>query len=226
MPTSNNSGVSLTNYTTITSNNNKASLTNYTTITSNNNEVSLKEIRETYYSLRNFEISNLWQRSIFLSAMLALFYSGYGYIVSKFLDEKVKDLLLRREVNEIQHNRLKYNNIAHSLLPVCALFAPLLENSRLFRAHCLHIVAAAASWFVASTRKHNAAPACAAQHTRRPNHAKGQTKTAPLSIKTKGRPFLCWLMFAVCMRDDGRQSLNQTRGRALCRTSSRRRTCP
>ena len=98
MPTSNNSGVSLTNYTTITSNNNKASLTNYTTITSNNNEVSLKEIRETYYSLRNFEISNLWQRSIFLSAMLALFYSGYGYIVSKFLDEKVKDLLLLHEL--------------------------------------------------------------------------------------------------------------------------------
>ena len=106
---------------------------------------------------------------------------------------------IRREINEIQHNRLKYNNIALTLLPVCALFAPLLENSRLFRVLCLHIAAAAASWFVASTRKHNAAPACAVQHTRRPNHAKGQTKTAPLSIKTKGRPFLCWLMFAVCL---------------------------
>lgn len=132
---------------------------------------------------------------------------------------------IRRETNEIQHNRLKYNNIPPSLLPVCALFAPLLENSRLFRALCLHIVAAAASWFVASTRKHNAAP-LVLHNIHDDEHTKGQTKTAPLSIKTKGRPFLCWLMFAVCMRDDGRQSLNHTRGRALCRTPSQRRTCP
>ena len=66
--------------------------------TSNNNEVTLKEIRETYYSLRNFEISNLWQRSVFLSAILVLFYSGYGYLVSKFLDEEVKKTLLLHEL--------------------------------------------------------------------------------------------------------------------------------
>ena len=66
--------------------------------TSNNNEVTLKEIRETYYSLRNFEISNLWQRSIFLSAILVLLYSGYGYLVSKFLDEEVKSPLLLHEL--------------------------------------------------------------------------------------------------------------------------------
>lgn len=66
--------------------------------TSNNNEVTLKEIRETYYSLRNFEISNLWQRSVFLSAILVLFYSGYGYLVSKFLDEEAKTPLLLHEL--------------------------------------------------------------------------------------------------------------------------------
>lgn len=65
---------------------------------SNKNKVTLKEIRKTYYSLRNFEISNLWQRSIFLSAMLVLFYSGYGYLVSKFLDEEVKKTLLLHEL--------------------------------------------------------------------------------------------------------------------------------
>jgi hypothetical protein len=65
---------------------------------SNNNKVTLKEIRETYYSLRNFEISNLWQRSVFLSAILVLFYSGYGYLVSKFLDEEVKKPLLLHEL--------------------------------------------------------------------------------------------------------------------------------
>lgn len=65
---------------------------------SNKNKVTLKEIRETYYSLRNFEISNLWQRSIFLSAILVLFYSGYAYLVSKFLDEEVKNPLLLHEL--------------------------------------------------------------------------------------------------------------------------------
>ena len=34
--------------------------------------VSHKELRETFYRLRDFEISNLWQRSIFLSALLVL----------------------------------------------------------------------------------------------------------------------------------------------------------
>ncbi len=65
---------------------------------SNKNKVTLKEIRETYYSLRNFEISNLWQRSVFLSAILVLFYSGYGYLVSKSLDEEVKNPLLLHEL--------------------------------------------------------------------------------------------------------------------------------
>ena len=65
---------------------------------SNKNKVTLKEIRDTYYSLRNFEISNLWQRSVFLSAILVLFYSGYGYLVSKFLDEEVKNPLLLHEL--------------------------------------------------------------------------------------------------------------------------------
>ena len=53
---------------------------------------------------------------------------------NRLSSEEEKRLFLRRETNEIQHNRLKYNNIALTLLPVCALFAPLLENSRLFRA--------------------------------------------------------------------------------------------
>lgn len=65
---------------------------------SNKNKVTLKEIRETYYSHRNFEISNLLQRSVFLSAMLVLFYSGYGYLVSKFLDEELKSPLLLHEL--------------------------------------------------------------------------------------------------------------------------------
>lgn len=106
---------------------------------------------------------------------------------------------IRREINEIQYNRLKYNNIAPSLLPVCALFAPLLENLRLFRALCLHIVAAAASWFVASTRKHNAAPLVLHNIHDGQTTQRGKRKPPPCRLGQRGRPFLCWLMFAACL---------------------------
>lgn len=49
-------------------------------------KVSHKELRETFYRLRDFEISNLWQRSIFLSALLVLFFPAYGVLVSKLLE--------------------------------------------------------------------------------------------------------------------------------------------
>ncbi len=53
-------------------------------------EVFLKEIREKFYELRNFEISNLWQRSIFLSALLVLFFTGYGYLITKLVENDTK----------------------------------------------------------------------------------------------------------------------------------------
>lgn len=61
-------------------------------------QVSLKEIRETFYRLRDFEISNLWQRAIFLSALLVLFFSGYGLLVSKLFEKEIKKFLMIHEV--------------------------------------------------------------------------------------------------------------------------------
>lgn len=66
--------------------------------TKKDDQVSLKEIRETFYRLRDFEISNLWQRSIFLSALLVLFFSGYGFLVSKLFEKESKDFLIIHEV--------------------------------------------------------------------------------------------------------------------------------
>lgn len=58
--------------------------------------VSLKDIRDTFYQLRNFEISNLWQRSIFLSALLVLFFTTYAYLASEIIKqpESPSNLLL------------------------------------------------------------------------------------------------------------------------------------
>ncbi|WP_373734204.1 RipA family octameric membrane protein [Bacteroides heparinolyticus] len=62
------------------------------------NQVSLKELRETFYMLRNFEISNLWQRSIFLSALLVLFFSSYGFLVSKLFESNFEYALIVHEI--------------------------------------------------------------------------------------------------------------------------------
>lgn len=57
-------------------------------------QISLKEIRENYYHMRDFEISNLWQRSIFLSALLVLFFTFYGCIVSELVNNNDNKLIL------------------------------------------------------------------------------------------------------------------------------------
>lgn len=46
-----------------------------------NDKISIKEIHETFWRCRDFELSHLWQRSIFLTAFLILCYTGYGSIV-------------------------------------------------------------------------------------------------------------------------------------------------
>lgn len=63
-----------------------------------NREVTLKELREGFYKLRSFEISNLWQRSIFLSAMIVLLFTIYGYMISKAIDSDKQLLLLLNEI--------------------------------------------------------------------------------------------------------------------------------
>lgn len=61
--------------------------------------VTLKELRQTFYDLRNFEISRLWERSIFLTAFLTIISAGYGYLANT---------LLTGNLNEIGVERLPY----------------------------------------------------------------------------------------------------------------------
>jgi len=64
----------------------------------NANKVTLKEVRETFYHLRDFEISNLWQRSVFLTAFLVLLFTVYGYVVSGMLKYECKSILVSSEI--------------------------------------------------------------------------------------------------------------------------------
>lgn len=46
----------------------------------------LKDVLNRLYKCRDLEISNLWQRSIFLSVFMVLCFSGYGYLLLKIID--------------------------------------------------------------------------------------------------------------------------------------------
>ena len=52
-------------------------------------ECELKEIQDRFYKCRDFEISNLWQRSILLTAFLLLCFTGYGNII-KYIFENLE----------------------------------------------------------------------------------------------------------------------------------------
>ena len=47
------------------------------------NELSLRDFYEQYWHCRDFEINNLWQRSIFLGTFLVLCFTGYGVFFTK-----------------------------------------------------------------------------------------------------------------------------------------------
>lgn len=54
----------------------------------NNDKLTLRDFYEQYWHCRDFEINNLWQRSIFLGTFLVLCFTGYGvFFTNAFLGE-------------------------------------------------------------------------------------------------------------------------------------------
>jgi len=49
-------------------------------------KISIKDIYATYWRSRDFELSSLWQRSVFLTAFLVLLSTAYGAVFIKLLD--------------------------------------------------------------------------------------------------------------------------------------------
>ena len=48
-------------------------------------KITLMDIYRTLWSCRDFELSHLWQRSVFLTAFLLLVYTGYGILIFNLL---------------------------------------------------------------------------------------------------------------------------------------------
>lgn len=52
----------------------------------NKNKINPIHIYESLWRCRDFELSHLWQRSIFLTAFIVLSYTGYGFIIMRICD--------------------------------------------------------------------------------------------------------------------------------------------
>jgi hypothetical protein len=75
----------------------------------------LRIILNRLYECRNLEISNLWQRSVFLSVFLILCFTAYGYIALNLLDKSIEN-------NAIEYLFL-INTIALCLASIGAIFS-------------------------------------------------------------------------------------------------------
>lgn len=50
-------------------------------------KIDIKDIHNTLWRCRDFELANLWQRSIFLTAFLVLCFTAYGTVLIKLFDD-------------------------------------------------------------------------------------------------------------------------------------------
>lgn len=55
--------------------------------------ISSRNIYESLWRGRDFELSHLWQRSIFLTAFIVLAYTGYGFVVMQICEKIFQDNL-------------------------------------------------------------------------------------------------------------------------------------
>lgn len=75
-------------------------------------------IYESLWRCRDFEISHLWQRSIFLTAFLVLVYTGYGFVLMK-----ICDLLTIMERNSTSFQTgFRYLNIIGFMIALIGIF--------------------------------------------------------------------------------------------------------
>lgn len=51
-------------------------------------KLDIKDIHQTLWKCRDFELTSLWQRSIFLTTLLVLCYTGYGFLFSAIVNKK------------------------------------------------------------------------------------------------------------------------------------------
>lgn len=78
-------------------------------------KINITDIHQTFWNCRDFELTNLWQRSVFLTAFLILCFTGYGSVLMKLLDNITGEFEILITLNTIEYS-LSILGIVFSIL--------------------------------------------------------------------------------------------------------------
>lgn len=82
-------------------------------------KLDIKNVHQTLWKCRDFELTSLWQRSIFLTTLLVLCYTGYGFIFSAIVNKQETSIILINSTEKSPYNQ-DSNNLM--ILHVSAIF--------------------------------------------------------------------------------------------------------
>lgn len=85
----------------------------------NADKITPLHIYESLWRCRDFEISHLWQRSVFLTAFLVLAYTGYGFVLMKICDH----IIGAQEISQIG---FRYLNIIGFMIALVGIILSIL----------------------------------------------------------------------------------------------------
>src|SRR5699024_5562659 len=80
-----------------------------------NPKITTKDVRDQLWHCRDFELSHLWQRSIFLTTLLVLCLTAYGIVVMKLVETV--------DGSSVKDNAFVLNNIAMTICLIGFVFS-------------------------------------------------------------------------------------------------------
>lgn len=98
-----------------------------------NSRVTTKDIWDTLWRCRDFELSHLWQRSIFLNTLLVLCFTGYGVAVMSLIETLSKKV----DANDSLTSAYTINNI---IMVICLV-------SIVFSCFCIMMAKGSKAWY-------------------------------------------------------------------------------
>lgn len=87
----------------------------------NNEKINMRDIYESLWRCRDFELSHLWQRSVFLSAFLLLCFTGYGMLFIAAFIEPERDAPRERRIEQEKISKVEKSSVVLGQYPYEAL---------------------------------------------------------------------------------------------------------
>ena len=87
----------------------------------NDEKINMRDIYESLWRCRDFELSHLWQRSVFLSAFLLLCFTGYGMLFIAAFIEPERDAPRERRIEQEKISKVEKSSVVLGQYPYEAL---------------------------------------------------------------------------------------------------------